>query len=82
MIRTVLGDIEASELGVCYAHEHLIIDPSVATHNYPDFKLESVEAFRGDLAGWLLIGFGTAYLLWGIRHAVRSGTHEHKHHQH
>ena len=44
------------------------------------FKLESVEAFRGDLAGWLLIGFGTAYLLWGIRHAIRSGSHEHKHH--
>lgn len=43
MIRTVLGDIEASQLGVCYAHEHLIIDPSVATHKYPDFKLESVE---------------------------------------
>lgn len=43
MIRTVLGDIEPKELGVCYAHEHLIIDASVATMNYPDFKLESVE---------------------------------------
>lgn len=43
MIRTVLGDIEPADLGVCYAHEHLIIDASVATMNYPDFKLESVE---------------------------------------
>ena len=32
MIRTVLGDIEPKDLGVCYAHEHLIIDPS--THKY------------------------------------------------
>lgn len=43
MIRTVLGDIEPKDLGVCYAHEHLIIDASVATMNYPDFQLESVE---------------------------------------
>lgn len=43
MIRTVLGDIEPSQLGVCYAHEHLIIDPSVATLNFPDFQLESVD---------------------------------------
>ena len=43
MIRTVLGDIEPADLGVCYAHEHLIIDPSVATMSYPAFQLESVE---------------------------------------
>lgn len=43
MIRTVLGDIAPQDLGVCYAHEHLIIDASVATMSYPDFKLESVE---------------------------------------
>ena len=43
------------------------------------FKLESIEAFRGDLAGWLLIAFGVAYMLWGIRRAVRSRPHEHAH---
>jgi len=42
MIRTVLGDIDAADFGVCYAHEHLIIDPSVATLRFPDFRLESV----------------------------------------
>lgn len=42
-IRTVLGDIPAGELSCCYAHEHIIIDPSVATMRYPDFCLESVE---------------------------------------
>jgi phosphotriesterase-related protein len=43
MIRTVLGDIEPSELGVCYAHEHIIIDDNVATMRFPDFRLTSVE---------------------------------------
>lgn len=42
MIRTVLGDIEDQDMGICYAHEHLIIDEGVATMRYPAFKLESV----------------------------------------
>lgn len=43
MIRTVLGDIDPSQLGVCYAHEHIIIDDNVATMRFPDFRLPSVE---------------------------------------
>ena len=43
MIRTVLGDIEPDELGVCYAHEHIIIDESFVTEKYPQLKLDSVE---------------------------------------
>ncbi len=43
MIRTVLGDIQPEDFGVCYAHEHIIIDANVATMRFPDFKLESVE---------------------------------------
>ncbi len=43
MIRTVLGDIDPSQLGVCYAHEHIIIDDNVATMRFPDFRLTSVE---------------------------------------
>jgi len=43
------------------------------------FKLESFEAFRGDWAGWLLIAFGLVYMLWGIRQAIRSRMHEHRH---
>jgi ABC-type nickel/cobalt efflux system permease component RcnA len=38
------------------------------------------EAFRGNVAGWLLLGFGIAYLAWGIRQALRHGSvHEHSH---
>ena len=31
-LRTVLGDIGAAQAGICYAHEHLIIDPSFTTY--------------------------------------------------
>jgi Predicted metal-dependent hydrolase with the TIM-barrel fold len=42
-VRTVLGDIGPEELGVTYAHEHLIIDPSFTTHDTPGFELSDVE---------------------------------------
>jgi phosphotriesterase-related protein len=48
-IRTVLGDIAPSELGVCYAHEHLIIDPSYTTEKTPDFLLDDVDRCVAEL---------------------------------
>ena len=36
-VRTVLGDIAPEDLGVCYAHEHIIIDPSFTTVMEPGF---------------------------------------------
>lgn len=41
-IRTVLGDIASEQMGVCYAHEHLIIDASFTTHANADFLLDDV----------------------------------------
>lgn len=41
--------------------------------------LESLESLRGDLAGWMLLGFGFAYMLWGIRQAFRNRPHTHEH---
>lgn len=43
------------------------------------FKLEWIERFRGDLAGWLLIAFGLVYFLWGVRRAIRNQPHSHFH---
>ncbi|MBU1984941.1 sulfite exporter TauE/SafE family protein, partial [bacterium] len=34
-------------------------------------KLTALESFRGEIAGWLLFGFGLAYMLWGLRRALR-----------
>ena len=49
-------------------------------------ELEVAEANRGHLAVWLLIGFGLAYGLWGLRHALRAhrglAVHRHGGHAH
>ena len=42
-------------------------------------KLEALEAFRGSIAAWLLIGFGFAYFIWGLHRAIRNKTHRHVH---
>jgi nickel/cobalt exporter len=41
--------------------------------------LEGVETLRGDIASWLLIGFGVAYAAWGLRIGLRSSEHQHPH---
>jgi phosphotriesterase-related protein len=41
-VRTVLGDIDASELGVTYCHEHLVIDGGRPVELEPDFLLADV----------------------------------------
>ncbi len=41
--------------------------------------LEWLESVRGSVAGWLLLGFGLAYLAWGIKRAVRNRPHAHTH---
>jgi nickel/cobalt exporter len=50
-------------------------------------KLTALESARGEIAGWLLFGFGIAYMIWGIRRAVkRASSRPHSHglitHQH
>jgi phosphotriesterase-related protein len=49
IIRTVMGDIPAAAAGICYSHEHIIIDPSFTTFCNPDFLIDSVELACADL---------------------------------
>jgi len=42
-------------------------------------KLEGVESARGALAAWLLVGFGFAYFIWGLRRAWKNKPHCHPH---
>jgi sulfite exporter TauE/SafE len=42
-------------------------------------RLEWLEGVRGDLAAWLLLGFGLAYMAWGLKKAWRSRPHTHDH---
>jgi sulfite exporter TauE/SafE len=43
------------------------------------FQLEAIEAYRGDIAGWLLLIFGFTYFVWGLWRAFRSKDHGHPH---
>ncbi|RLD34090.1 MAG: hypothetical protein DRI73_04460 [Bacteroidetes bacterium] len=42
-------------------------------------KLTGLEEGRGSLAAWLLIAFGFAYFVWGLRKAYRNKKHSHIH---
>jgi ABC-type nickel/cobalt efflux system permease component RcnA len=42
-------------------------------------RLESIESLRGGVAAWLLIGFGFAYFIWGLRRAIKNKPHQHIH---
>jgi sulfite exporter TauE/SafE len=42
-------------------------------------ELEIIESTRGEIAGWLLIGFGLAYLIWGLKKAFKNKPHAHIH---
>ena len=42
-------------------------------------KLEIIESSRGNIAAWLLIAFGLAYLVWGLRRAYKNKPHMHTH---
>ncbi len=41
-------------------------------------KIKALEGNRGQVALWLLIGFGLAYMLWGMK---KAGQHHHGHHE-
>jgi len=40
-------------------------------------KLNFIESFRGNIAVWLLIGFGIVYLVWSIYKLIRRKHHHH-----
>jgi nickel/cobalt exporter len=42
-------------------------------------RLEGVESLRGGVAAWLLIGFGLAYLGWGLWRGIKNKPHSHLH---
>ena len=42
-------------------------------------ELIPIESWRGETAGWLLLGVGLAYMVWGLRRASRDHAHTHQH---
>ncbi len=55
-VRTVLGDIDPSELGVTYSHEHLFIGPSRAVDRAPHLLLDDPTAMVRELAAPVALG--------------------------
>lgn len=55
-VRTVLGDVEATALGVCYAHEHIIIERATITDRNPEFLLDAVESAVEELKAFYAAG--------------------------
>ncbi|HKJ43058.1 MAG TPA: sulfite exporter TauE/SafE family protein [Sunxiuqinia sp.] len=40
-------------------------------------RLQHIEAFRGEIAGWMLFAFGIFYTIYGIYKYLKSGHHRH-----
>ncbi len=40
-------------------------------------RLEIIESVRGDVAGWMLLGFGFCYFIYGLIAARKEHTHSH-----
>jgi phosphotriesterase-related protein len=58
-VRTVLGDIGPGELGVTYAHEHVVIDGGRPVLMEPDFDLGDVDLMAEEVAGTAALGLRT-----------------------
>jgi sulfite exporter TauE/SafE len=42
-------------------------------------RIKAIEAFRGNIAAWVLIAFGLVYFAWGLRRGIRNREHTHAH---
>jgi len=57
--RTVLGDIDPSELGITYAHEHVMIDGGRPVQMVPEFDLGDVAAMATEIGEAAAMGLRT-----------------------
>jgi phosphotriesterase-related protein len=58
VVRTVLGDVPAGRLGVCYAHEHLVIDGGMVKVISPEISLQRVDDAVAELGPCVAAGLG------------------------
>jgi phosphotriesterase-related protein len=52
VVRTVLGDIDASTLGFCSAHDHVLIGDGLGARANPDLLVDDLDAALVDLAAF------------------------------
>lgn len=58
MIRTVLGDIDAADLGFTSAHDHVLISDAIGTVRTPDLRIDGVEEAIEEVAAFRAAGGG------------------------
>lgn len=58
-VRTVLGDISPGELGLCYSHEHIVIDESFPTVLHNELLLNDIEKIEQELSHLHSLGVRT-----------------------
>lgn len=56
LVRTVLGDIAPTELGITYAHEHVVIDGGAPVRMNPDFDLGDVAKMAAEVGEAVALG--------------------------
>jgi phosphotriesterase-related protein len=55
-VRTVLGDIDPTDLGITYTHEHLVIDGGRPVLMEPDFDLSDVDRMATEVRSAVAFG--------------------------
>jgi phosphotriesterase-related protein len=58
VVRTVLGDLDPADLGLTYAHEHVIIAGGKPVEMSPDFLLDDIDKAVEELTAAKALGLG------------------------
>ncbi len=58
MIRTVLGDIAPEELGLCHAHDHVLIGDGIGARANPELLIDDIDKAVEEVAGFARAGGG------------------------
>lgn len=56
IVRTVLGDISPEQMGLCYSHEHVVIEESFPTVANKDFVLNDTDKIAAELTAFFRNG--------------------------
>ena len=59
MIRTVLGDVAPDDLGLCHAHDHVLIGDGLGARREPDLLIDDVELAVDEVQSFRKAGGGT-----------------------
>jgi nickel/cobalt transporter (NicO) family protein len=65
--------------GLAHLGSSIVLAFIAASLGWSLTTLAGIEGLRGDLAAWLLLGFGVAYAAWGFKRAQRARAHDHPH---